>query len=267
MHALVTGASSGIGAAIARALANAGYELTLVARRRGLLSEIGADSGARIVPFDLSEIERLPALVAEAVAARGPIDVLVNNAGATMVEHTDLVDAEEAERLMRVNLLAPLALTRLVIPSMKERRVGTIVDIASVNAFAPTPYSFHYNASKAGLAAASESLRAEMRPYGLHVMTVYPGPIRTPLLERASARVPVSMPTFAIGTPEGLARRIVRGIERRRDRIVYPRLFAITRALPNASRWSIEHFFPRLASTPRLSKASHPEAQERLSGP
>jgi short-subunit dehydrogenase len=249
MHALITGTSSGIGAAVAHALASEGYDLTLVARRAGTLTDEGATANvrARFVPFDLADLDGLPKLVDDAVAALGEIDVLVNNAGVTMVEHTDRTSESDVDRLMRVDLLAPLALTRLVLPSMKRRRRGTIVDVASVNALAPTPYSFHYNAAKAGLAAASESLRAELRPHGVHVLTVYPGPIRTPLLARASEKIAVSVPRFAEGTPEGLAKRIVRGIARRHDRIVYPRMFALTELVPSTVRWSIQHFYPRLA--------------------
>ncbi len=259
MHALITGASSGIGAALARAMAEAGYDLTLVARRGALLEELvrAAPKDVRVQAraFDLGETDRLSSLIAEAEQALGPIDVLVNNAGSTLVEHTDLVECEAAERLMRVNLLAPLALSRTVLGGMKARRSGVIVDIASVNAFTPTPYSFHYNAAKAGLAAASESLRAEVRSQGVHVMTVYPGPIRTPLLEEASARVPVATPAFALGSPQTLAKLILRGIERRHARIVYPKLFSLTRMMPNAARWSVERFFPPLNASRQLARA------------
>jgi short-subunit dehydrogenase len=247
MHALVTGTSSGIGAALARELGSAGYDVTMVARRAGPVDESGGR--CRFAPFDLADLDGLPGLVEDAVSAFGDVDVLVNNAGVTMVEHTDRTRDEDAARLMRVDLLAPLALTRLVLPAMKRRGSGTIVDIASVNALAPTPYSFHYNAAKAGLAAASEGLRAELRTTGVHVMTVYPGPIKTPLLARATEKIAVTVPSFAEGTPEALARKIVRGIARRQDRIVYPRLFALTELVPNAVKWSIGRFYPRLAAT------------------
>jgi short-subunit dehydrogenase len=249
MHALITGTSSGIGAAVANALAAAGYDLTLVARRAGPPPTPAMERvRTRFVPCDLADLDALPALVEGATAALGEIDVLVNNAGVTMVEHTDLTSESDAARLMRVDLLAPLALTRLVLPSMKRRRAGTIVDVASVNALAPTPFSFHYNAAKAGLAAASEGLRADVRPYGVHVITVYPGPIKTPLLARAAEKIAVSVPRFAEGTPEGLAARIARGIARREGRIVYPRMFALTELVPSTVRWSIERFYPRLAA-------------------
>ncbi len=246
MHALITGASSGIGSAIAQALAEEGYDLSLVARRRAPLEV----TNVRVQKYqqDLHDIDVLPALVNTATREFGPVDVLVNNAGLTLVEHTDLVRVEDAERMMRVNLLAPLTLARAVLPEMKARGTGTIVDIASVNAFTPTPYSFYYNAAKAGLAAASESLRAEVRSDGVHVMTVYPGPIATPLLVQATARFEMPMPGFALGKPEILARLIVRGIAQKRARIVYPSVFAITQFMPNLSRWATEKMFPPLSA-------------------
>jgi short-subunit dehydrogenase len=245
MHALVTGTSSGIGAAIAKALAAAGYDLTLVARRA---QPVLPGVRSRAVAYDLADTDGLTRLVDEAVAALGEIDVLVNNAGVTLVEHTDRTRAEDAERLLRVNLLAPLALTRLVLPSMKARGAGTIVDIASVNALAPTPYSYHYNAAKAGLAAASEGLRAELKGTGVHVMTVYPGPVRTPLLASATAKIAVSVPDFAAGSPDELAARVVRGIRRRDARVMYPRLYSVTELIPRTVRWSIGRFYPKLAA-------------------
>jgi short-subunit dehydrogenase len=249
MHALVTGTSSGIGSAIAIELAKAGYDLTLVARTEGpahaAIEALAPRS--QFIGFDLAELEKIPDLVERAVEGLGEIDLLVNNAGVTLVEHVDRTDADEVDRVLKVDLLAPLALTRLIVPSMKKRGSGTIVDMASVNALAPTPYSFHYNAAKAGLAAASESLRAELRPHGIHVVTVYPGPIDTQLLARASEKLAVSVPGFALGSPDVLARRIVRAVRSRHDRIVYPRMFAITRLVPNTVRWSIDRFYPRLS--------------------
>src|SRR5687768_12418981 len=114
MHALVTGASSGIGEAIARALGAAGYDLTLVARRQAelekLVASLGAGRRARAVTADLGELDKIDALVAGAAQALGPIDVLVNNAGVQIVAPTEDVGPAEGERLLVLNIMAPFRL-------------------------------------------------------------------------------------------------------------------------------------------------------------
>src|SRR4030095_2258424 len=116
-------------------------------------------------------------------------DVLVNNAGIQIVQRVTETDWSAAERLLHLDLHVPLRLTTLVLRRMIPRRSGTIVDISSMAALAPTPGMYFYNAAKAGLAAASEGLRAEMKPHGIHVVTVYPGPVRS---DMEAARPPAA---------------------------------------------------------------------------
>ncbi len=250
MHALVTGASSGIGEAIAKRLATAGYDLTLVARREAQLQRVAGElpGGVRSNPLtaDVTELEQLAALIERAEAELGPIDVLVNNAGVQIVSLTHEVEPDEAERLLAVNVLAPFRLTRAVLPGMLQRGRGTIVDIASLAALAPTLGMYHYSASKAALAAASEALRAEVAPAGIHVVTVYPGPVHTAMANAAVEHY-AKDPTrgLPVGTTEALSSLILRAIERRRARVIYPRLYGLTRMFPGITRWVMDRFSPR----------------------
>ena len=146
-----------------------------------------------------------------------------------------------------------MRLTKCVLPSMLERRAGCIVDVASMAGIAPTPGMFYYNASKAALAAASEGLRGELRTTGVHVLTVYPGPVRTPMEEkgRAAYQATAMMKlTTPVGDAAVLARKIANGVTRRRARIIYPGIYALARQFPNLTRFFMDRFTPPLATLP-----------------
>ena len=252
MHIVVTGASSGIGEALARELAKLpGAKLTLVARRGDRLERLRAELGeeTRVIVRDLSEPSGVESVIDEAEAASGPVDVLVNNAGSQIIADTAAVDVTEGEASLALNLVTPLRLVRRVLPGMLARRTGTIVDIASMAALAPTPRMTYYNASKAGLAAASEALRGELRGTGVHVVTVYPGIIgETDLAQAALARYR-STPMLRLqpqGTAAELARRVRVAIERRSQRVVYPRMNVLARWFPTIVRWIMDRFTPGL---------------------
>ncbi len=250
MHVAITGASSGIGAALARELAQRGDAITLVARRRPLLDELAAGLGTRahVAVADLTDVERCGEWIAEAEAALGPIDVLVNNAGSTLVRRFVDTGPEEVDRLLRLDLITPLRLTRTVLPGMLARGRGTIVDVCSVAAFAPLLGTTYYAAAKAGLAAASEVLRGELRGTGVHVVTVYPGPIRTAMSAEAFDSYGDSWTKrlVAEASPERLAEKIRVAIDRRRPRVVFPASYAIVRHLPDTARWLLDRLSPPL---------------------
>jgi len=252
-HVLVTGASAGIGRALALELARGGARLTLVARRRSALEaladEIRAEglAEALVLPVDLAEdgdgwLER-------ARAHAGRVDVLVNNAGVQVIGPTHTVDVEAGERSLKLNLVVPLRLTRRVLPEMVDAGRGTIVNIASMAALAPTPSMTYYNASKAGLAGASEALRAELHGHGIGVVTVYPGIIETDMAQAGLAAYEKSaaLSLQPRGDTETLARHVRHAIERRRARVVYPRMNVLARWFPTITRWTMDRFTPRLA--------------------
>ncbi len=243
MHVAVTGASSGIGEAIAREFARAGAKLTVVARRKSALDALAAEIGAErclVCAQDLSDPARACDWIAEAERTHGPIDVLVNNAGMENSGPFRFSDPAEGQRLLQLNFVSPLLIKRRVVEGMLARRSGTIVDVASVAGLAPTPLQVWYGASKAGLAAASEALRAELRTTGVHVVTVYPGPVKTAMSD-AAFEVFGGRKGLAGAIPEGttevLARKVRVAVERRKPRIVYPGFYRGAYFMPWLSRW------------------------------
>lgn len=249
-HVVVTGASSGIGEAIAREYLNRGAKVTLIARRRDRLDKLAetAKDRTHVVQADLGNPEVAFSWIDAAERAMGPIDVLVNNAGVQIVRSVLETTWEEGEHLLRLDLHTPLRLTHLVLKRMVPRKSGTIVDIASMAALGPTPGMFFYNAAKAGLAAASEGLRAEMKPHGVHVVTVYPGPVTSDMeaAGRAAYTETAATKYTPTGAPEVLARMIAAAVERKRPRVVYPRVYALSRHFPNATRWALDVLTPPL---------------------
>lgn len=271
MHVVVTGASAGIGEAIARELARAGGKLSLVARRKDKLEKLAADigDGALALPRDLGDPTQATDWIAEAEAAHGPIDVLVNNAGVQIIEPLETTDPDAGEQLLRLNVLTPMRLTRAVVPGMIARGRGTIVDIASMAALTPMPGMFYYNGAKAALANASEGLRGELRGTGVHVVTVYPGPVHTDMGARGVLRYEKTLAAALSpwGTADELAVLVRKAIEKKRARIIYPRSYAVARWFPNLSRWFTARFSPAivregagLAATDEKAAAELPAA-------
>jgi short-subunit dehydrogenase len=250
MHVAVTGASSGIGEAIVREYVRRGARVTMVARRRELLERIAHDAGGEthIVQADLSDVEHACDWLAPAEKMLGPIDVLVNNAGVQIVAPVTSTDWSRAEAMLRLNLLTPLRLTHAVLPAMIARKSGCIVDVASSAAFGPPPGMYFYSASKGALGAASEGLRNELRGTGVHVVTVYPGAVESPMetAGRAAYVPSLTLKLFPSGKADVLARLIAEAVEHRKSRVIYPRLVGLGRHLPNATHWFLARFTPRL---------------------
>lgn len=250
MHIAITGASSGIGAALAREYGAAGNKLSLVARRTDLLAaladEVAAD--AHVYAADLCSLATACDWIADAESASGPIEILINNAGMQYVEPFFAISSERAERLYNLNLLAPLRLIRAVAPGMVERGSGAIVNVASVAAITFASGMADYSASKAGLAAASESLNEELAGKGVHVLTVYPGPVHTAMEAAARAkfagnRAAEGLPT---GTTDEIASLIAAFVQKRRPRLVYPRIYGVTRHARDISQWVTRTFGPHI---------------------
>jgi short-subunit dehydrogenase len=174
--------------------------------------------------------------------------VLVNNAGLQIVQHAHETSWEDAERLLRVDLHAPLRLTSEVLKRMIPRQRGCIVDVASMAAIAPTPGMFFYNAAKAGLAAASEGLRAEVKKHGIHVVTVYPGPVESAMevAGRDAYEPNLGTKIAQAGSPAVLARLVADAVAKRKPRVIYPAMYSAARHFPNATRWALDALTPAL---------------------
>jgi short-subunit dehydrogenase len=259
VHVAITGASSGIGEALAREFARSGAKTTIVARRKELLDKLAAEiGGAFVVSKDLSDPATSTDWIEGAEAANGPIDVLVNNAGVENTGPFEDSDAAAGSRVLRTNLDTPLVLMRRVLPAMVARGSGGIVNVASVAAIANFPLQSWYSASKAGLAAASEVARWELRGTGVHVLTVYPGPVKTPMGDHAyevfGGRKGVAglMPE---GRPEVLAARVRRALERRKARVIYPRFYTLVRWMPWLSRSAAWVIGPKLRAEAKARAA------------
>ena len=252
MHVAITGASAGIGEALVRAWAARGASVTLVARRKERLDTIAAEVGGKtfVQAADLALPDHATNWIAPAEAALGPIDVLVNNAGVQTIEETALSSVEKGEEMLRLNVFTPMRLTRAVLPAMLARRSGTIVDIASMAALAPMPGMFYYNAAKGGLGNASEGLHGELLGTGVHVLTVYPGPVDTDMARRGFERYEKSLSArlSPVGTTEGLARLILRGVERKKRRIIYPWAYSLALSYPRITRWFTGRFSPAIVA-------------------
>jgi short-subunit dehydrogenase len=182
---LVTGASSGIGAEIARALARRGHGVTLAARReerlRELADELSGEHGVRAetVSADVAEEDARRRLKAELMERNLTVEVLVNNAGFGSGGAFVELDPEQEAAMVRTNVEAVVALTGTYVPDMVERRRGAVLNVASLIAFQPVPYQATYGATKAAVLSFSDALHEELRGTGVTVTSVCPGPVRT----------------------------------------------------------------------------------------
>jgi short-subunit dehydrogenase len=179
---LLTGASRGIGAELARALADAGADLALVARSREPLEKVAADTGGRAYPADLTDRQASGSLV-ERVEADGPIDVLINNAGVDTTARLTTFPAEEVDALLELNLHVPIQLCRQVLPGMLDRGRGHIVNVSSLAGTFAIPGMSVYTASKAGLSHFTAGVRAEVKGKGVGVTLVEIGPTQTEMMD------------------------------------------------------------------------------------
>ncbi|HEY0139658.1 MAG TPA: SDR family NAD(P)-dependent oxidoreductase [Thermoanaerobaculia bacterium] len=231
--ALITGASSGIGAALARELAKRGWSLALLARRVELLEALAAELPHSIaIPCDVADRNAVQSAVRRAQEELGPIDLAVANAGMSIPNHATKFKCAEAEQTIRVNLMGMIYLFDAVIPSMVERRRGQFAGVASVAGLRGLPTAGPYSASKAAMQAFLEATRIELAPYGIAVTTVNPGFVATPMTEKNRFRMP-----FLV-QPDRAARIIADGLERRARVIEFPRrmslVMRIARILPSA---------------------------------
>jgi NAD(P)-dependent dehydrogenase (short-subunit alcohol dehydrogenase family) len=184
MVVLVTGGSSGIGLATVRRLAAGGHQVFAASRRPARAS---LPDGVTPIEFDVAVPEATDALVAEVVDAAGSIDVLVNNAGTGAVQPVEETSDEDAHRIFEVNLFGPMRLARRVIPVMRVKGGGRIVNVSSMNDILPAPFGGWYSASKAAFTSLSYVLRAELGAHGIHVTVVAPGFFLTEMASSLSA--------------------------------------------------------------------------------
>ena len=229
-RAIITGASSGIGAAVARELVRRGWFVVLLARRADLLEQLAAElkPNAIAVPCDVTDA----AAVKRAVAENGPFDLAIANAGISIPTYAATFNAADGEAMIRVNVLGLFYLFEAVIPSMIERRSGRFAGVASLAGLRGLPSSSVYSASKAAMQAFLEANRGELSAYGVGVTTINPGFVDTPIVEKYESKLPFLVPV------RRAAKIIVDGLEQGRREIEFPKpmslLIRTLRFLPNA---------------------------------
>ena len=178
--ALVTGASAGLGVEFARQLSRRGYGLVLVARRKDRLDELASELGnARPVAIDLSKSTAADNLMADLKDNGEDVDLLVNNAGFGLIGDFAELDSRRERQMIDLNVGTLSDLCRAVAPSMIERGTGGIINVASIAAFQPGPKMAVYFATKAFVLSLTEALHEELRPHGVKVSCLCPGPTRT----------------------------------------------------------------------------------------
>ncbi len=255
-HALITGASAGIGREFARQLCDRAATLVLVARRKERLEELRAELLGRnprleieIRPADLSQAAAVEELIAWAAARKPAIDLLVNNAGLGDLGAFASSDPARVDQIMAVNMVALTRLTRGLLPAMIEQKRGAILQVSSSAGFLPMANFAVYAATKAYVTSFSEALRSELRETGVGVTALCPGPVRTEFSEvaRRGGRGTVPGSGLAYVSVEKVVAAGLRGIEQNRAIVIPGALMKLGMTLVRltpapllrlASRWS-----------------------------
>jgi short-subunit dehydrogenase len=250
---IVTGASSGIGAQLARDLAARGMRVALLARRADRLATLAEDirrAGGDAMPVacDVAERASIETAVAGVLGRFGGVDLLVNNAGygrhVLFKDH----DAADVERMMRTNYMGVVWMTKAVLPAMRARRRGWIVNISSVAGKLGQPDEAAYSASKFAVTGLSEGLSYELAPLGIHVMTVYPALVRTEMFTpEVMARMPRGAERTFLEPPE-FSRRVLRALGQGRWEVTVPGYIGIAYAV----RTLLPRLFRRMTARARL---------------
>lgn len=283
---LITGASSGIGAALAETLAAKfmGIRLILAARNQEKLEAVAiqcrkAGADVLVVPTDMSDVEQVKALARSAVEYFGRVDALVNNAGYGQMGPIELVVPEDAKRQFAVNFHAPLVLTQALIPVMRDQGGGRIINISSFGGRMAFPAGGLYSASKFALEALSDVLRMELEAFNIKVSVVEPGAVKTQFFDVANEKVqqsveePEKTPYRAVfekirgleqqtanmgWTPKQVARVIVRSLTARNPHPRYMAatggnifVFLMTKVLPT---WVTDLFWKRFYGLDQVAK-------------
>jgi short-subunit dehydrogenase len=227
---MITGASSGIGGALAVELAKRGAKLGLVARRAEALGEIAkaveaAGSRALVLPADVRDADSLRKAAEKLRSDIGPVDVLIANAGVGPTRNGSDLDAVEVSNVININVVGAANSVAAVIPEMVARGQGQLVAISSLAGYRGLPKSAAYCASKAAVSAFFESLRIDLEPKGIAVTIIHPGFIKTPLTSGREAQMPFLMEL------DDAVKKIVRAVEKRKKSYAFPwQLASIVRA-------------------------------------
>ena len=219
--ALITGASAGLGIDFSRQLSASGARLVLVARRKERLEELAAELGnARAVALDLSEPDATARLMADLAAHGDHVDLLVNNAGFGLMGEFAKLDGAKQRQMVDLNCGLLTELAHAVLPGMRERGRGGILNVASTAAFQPGPFSAVYYATKAYVLSFTEALHEELRGSGIRVTALCPGPTRTEFFQAAGYKGGSALEKMAMASAPVVAAGLA-GLDRN-DAVVIP---------------------------------------------
>lgn len=254
---LITGASSGIGAATARLFAANGYRVVLAARRLGRLqalkAELEAAGGqALAVQTDVSDAASIQAMVQRTLESYGQIDLLFNNAGFGRTKWLEELDPQDdIAAQITTNLTGAILAARAVLPSMMHRRRGHIINMSSVSGLLATPTYSVYAATKFGLRGFSDALRREVGVYNIDVSVIYPGAVTTDFSSHTGVerKTNLSTPRALVLTPEQVARAVLSLARRPRRALIIPAIAGLSvlfaNLFPDLTDWLQERIFTR----------------------
>ena len=218
--ALITGASAGLGVEFARQLSKRGHRLVLAARRKDRLEALAKELGnARAIAIDLSKSGSAAKLLADLDAAGEQVEILVNNAGFGLIGRFAELDAKRERQMIDLNVGTLTDLCRAVAPALIKRKSGGIINVASTAAFQPGPNMAVYFATKAYVLSFTEALHEELKPHGVHVSALCPGPTRTEFGEVAGFGGNGMFDRVAMESPEVVAAGLD-GLDRNRAVVV-----------------------------------------------
>ncbi|HZY45735.1 MAG TPA: SDR family oxidoreductase [Anaerolineae bacterium] len=259
--AIITGASSGIGAATAQRLASAGLHVVLAARRTDRLVEVResilAKGGFALeVETDVTQRESIDRLVDRVMSEYGKIDVLINCAGFGSVGWLDEIDPADIRRQFAVNVFGTIEMTQAVLPIMFQQRHGHIINVSSLASKIATPTYSIYASTKFAIDGFSQALRREVRPWGIHVSILYPSSVETEFAEVADIRrkTKVHMPHRFVLSADDVARKILSRVKHPRSSATLPLIMHGARFFNHFTPWLVDWLTARWVQIERSDK-------------
>lgn len=252
---LITGASSGIGKAIAFEFASKGAKLIIASRRFNALRKVADEledafpeiQAPLAMPCDITDRESVKKVIQSCVDHFGGIDILINNAGIGVYGNTDKTSVEDFRSIMEVNFFGSVHCILEVLPIMKRKGEGQIVNIVSVAAKHGVPYLGAYSASKAALATLSQSLSAEHAKSGISILIVYPGYTQTDFFEREKKVGGAHRPPGPYASPQKVAKAIVKAVENKKRDLVLSFKGKALALVQNLMPWLVDRAMERIA--------------------
>ncbi len=260
---VVTGASRGIGAEIAREFASAGSRVVVSARSEAAIASLAEEINGVAIPFDANDPDDVRTYVARVEQEVGDVDVFINNAGVEKSTLVEDITEEEIEQTLRINLITPQVLTASLLPRMLDRGLGHLVYTSSIAATSGNPAMSAYCSSKGGLTRYAESLRMELRYTPLNVTILHLGPVDTkmwddidedPLMQRGVNRF-LKLGLMTIADPKKVAKSTLKAVQKNKREVRLPRRMAGNAVLNGISTKLFELFLSGIDSRKEGGKA------------